>query len=169
MYIRERDLLECAAPYMIQGCHPPSPPSIWSTPSPLWTPWLLWSCRAGSGSYAVLVSSAPPPVDCGCFGPVVLIILLPCEMLPVLLSSPRYRQQAGLFPTLRHRGAGSPYTGTLSIEHHALVVGHVTALADIQSFTLWYLCCAGDSPPPMVLWFWWSCPCGSGGILRGCG
>ena len=30
--------------------------------------------------------------------------------------------------TLRHRGAGSPYTKTLDIGHHALMVGHVTAL-----------------------------------------
>ena len=30
--------------------------------------------------------------------------------------------------TLRHRGAGSPHNRTLSSGHHALVVGHVTAL-----------------------------------------
>ena len=31
------------------------------------------------------------------------------------------------FSTLKHRGAGSPYTRTLGIGDHALVVGHVTA------------------------------------------
>ena len=47
-----------------------------------------------------------------------------CPLYGADSKAVRYR-----FPTLRHRGAGSPYIRTLSIGHHALVVGHVTALA----------------------------------------
>ena len=52
-----------------------------------------------------------------------------------------------------------PYTRTLSIGHHALVVGHVTALAGNSQLHLWYLCCVAVSPPPL-----WSC--GFGGPVH---
>ena len=79
----------------------------WSCPcgcAPLWTPWLLWSCCA---------SGCPP--------------LREATVLSTVQTARRSGQLS--LSTLRHRGAGSPHTRTLSRGHHALVVGHVTALA----------------------------------------
>ena len=109
---------------------------------PLGSLWFWWSCPCGS---------APPP--CGPRGcsPVVLVVLPPlCERQPVRycpLSGTDSKAIRCCFPTLRHRGAGSPYTN-YNIEHRTSCIGGWTC------DTLWYLCCAGDSPPSVVPWFW---------------
>ena len=139
---------------MIQGCYP-HPAALWTVVvvvlSPLWHLFCVgWF--------------SPPPTHCGpcgSGGPVHVVPLLPlwllrswcsCERQPVRYC-PLYGTDSKavrcLFSTLRHKGAGGPYTRTWSVGHHALVFGHVTALAG--NSTVWYLCCAGDSPPPVVL------------------
>ena len=114
---------------MIQGCYSPPPcgccgPVVLAAGGSPPLRWFWWSCPC---------RSAPPLCGpSGCCGPVVLVVPPLCEKQPVLYSplySTDIKAVGYLFSTLRHRGAGSPYTGTLGIGHHALVFRHVTALA----------------------------------------
>ena len=93
------------------GISPPLVPvvpvvlSMWFCSSPLWTLWLLWPCGAG-GSHPYVQDN----------------------LCATVLSAVQTASRSGVSFLHRHRGAGSPYTRTSSIGHHALVVGHVTAL-----------------------------------------
>ena len=132
--------------YMIQGCYPSHPLPPWYGPPPFFCgPRLLWVlfwhlCCVGD-------SPLPPVV------PVVLVVLsmwfcssplwtlwlvwsrysggspVRGNLCVTVLSTVQTARRSGVSFLHRHRGAGSPYTRTLSIGHHALMVGHVPALA----------------------------------------
>ena len=122
------------------------------------------------GTYAVSVILPSPPYSprnlsmwfCSSppVGPVVVVVLLCwCLSPPAKGNGPLYGDSKAvrcLFSTLRHRGAGSPHTTTLSSGHHALVVGHVTALAGnsklhpvVSNYAVLVILL-----PPLVLRFW---------------
>ena len=133
---------------------------------------LCWRLSPAPWHHAVLVILSPPLGPCGSGGPVHVVLLLPPAdpVVVVLLcwwfSPPCVRNNLcvtvlSLVQTARRSGVVFLHSGTevlvvptltttLSIGHHALVVGHVTPCGTYAVLVT----------PPVVLvilsmWFWW--------------